>query len=70
LKCWYENIPSGNSANNRATIGEKTRKFWFQASGELCGGFTTLIDPKKNKYEEASQVSHSGVSRPTSEAGF
>ena len=29
---------------------------FFQASGELSGGFTSLIDPKKNKYEEASQI--------------
>jgi hypothetical protein len=30
--------------------------FVSQASGELSGGFTSLIDPKKNKYEEASQI--------------
>lgn len=40
---------------------ERKKMIWkqnlnFQASGELSGGFTSLVDPKKNKYEEASQI--------------
>ena len=42
---------------NFQSINEENAKWSrFQASGELSGGFTSLIDPKKNKYEEASQI--------------